>query len=307
MLLFSVSYLALSTVLIGGIELLCFRCREIGQAAKQRKQYTDNVVKVVLPGVSGALVTVLVLEPGIGNEILQGFPTYPAALSLIAVIVVAVISYRLEVSSEAPSTIHDLYSDLRYLWTEEMILSRHSLVRHRTWLEGFKATNGGRSMAASKRALDPRFQAAVDVSLAGNYRDVRFTRLARRTTPRMVGAMMRGHPWRATYVASPIIAAVLMMASVPMYLTMENHPYTPASVLILQTAIIIAGILLSAFNIWARSTSRLRKYCELKRREELCTLMLKRLKVLATSTKTTASPQQQTPPGLIRHLLRALW
>lgn len=187
MLVILASYLALSTVLIGGIELVCFRCREVGQAAKRRKQYVNNVVKGVLPGLSGALVAVLVLEPGVGNEILPGFPTYSAAVSLIAVIVVAVISYRLEVSSEAPSTIHDLYSDLRYLWTEEMILSRHSLVRHRTWLEGFKATNGGRSMAASKRALDPRFQAAVDVSLAGNYRDVRFTRLARRTTPRMVG------------------------------------------------------------------------------------------------------------------------
>jgi hypothetical protein len=233
--------------------------------------------------------------------------TYSPAVSLIAVAIVAVVSYRLEVASEVPATLHDLHTDLRKFWEEEEILSRHALARHRSWLEGLKATTGGRSMMSSKRSIDPRLQAAIDVSLSGNYRDVRFTRLARRTTFRMVWAMIQGHPWRTLWSFMPFIAAVLGVAFLTTYPAMENRPATPGLVVFVSVAAIVIGILFSAFNIWARSTSRLRKYCDLKRREELCALMLTKLKVLAQPAKALTGPQQQNRPGLIRRLFRAVW
>lgn len=306
LLVFFVSCLALGTVLVGVAELAFFRQQGVGQAAKQRKQYVNNVVKVTLSSGAGALVAIVFLEPDLWREVLPGFSTYVPVVSLLAVIIVAIVSYKLEVASEVPATLHDLHTDLRKFWAEEEILGRHSLLRHKSWLESLRATSGGRSMTSSKRPLDPRFQTAIDLSLNGNYRDVRFTRLARRTTIGMLRAMILGHPWRTLWLMLPWIAAVLDVALLTTYLTTENHPATPGPVIV-SVATIVIGILLSGFNFWARSTSGLRKYCDLKRREELCTLMLNKLKVLAASSKTTGPHQQAPPPGVLRRLLRSIW
>lgn len=301
-----VSALALGGVLNGVMELAFFRARDIGLAANRRKQYVTTVVKAVLSAGAAALTALLFVNPGIWQKVVPELATYSPALSLIALAIVAVVSYRLEVASEVPGTLHDLHTDLRKFWAEEEILSKHSLARHQSWLKGLTATTGGRSMMSSKRPLDPRLQAAIDESLSGNYRDVRFARLARRTTLQIVRYMIQGHPWRTLWSFLPFIVAVLGVALLTTNRAVESYPATPRLIVVSVAAIVI-GILFSAFNIWARSTSGLRKYCDLKRREELCTLLLTRLKLLAEPAKATPGQHQQNPPGLIRRFFRAVW
>lgn len=297
-------FLAALTLISGVIELAFFRQQDTGQAAKHRKQYVNNVMKVVLTSGAAAIVTVLLLKPGT-REVWPEFATYSPMVSLVAVAIAALVSYRLELASEAPATVYDLQVDLRKSWLEEETLSRHSLALHNRWLEGFKVTDGGRSVMSSKRPLHPRFQAAIDVSLKGNYRDTTFRRLALLTTPRMVKAMILGHPWKTLWLLLPAVAALLSVAFLTAIHAVEDLPAT-FNTMFLSGAAIVVGILLSTFNIWARSTTRLRKYCDLKRREELCALMLHKLKVFAAPAKTVAGQPQRTPADLLRRLLNAL-
>ncbi|ACL39076.1 hypothetical protein Achl_1082 [Pseudarthrobacter chlorophenolicus A6] len=298
--------LAIPTVLIGAIELAFFREQSTGQAAKHRKQYVNNVMKVVLTSAAATIAAIIFVEPDMWRDVWPEFPTYSPGVSLIAVAIAALVSYKLEVASEAPATIYDLQIDLRKSWQEEEILSKHSLALHNRWLEGFKVTDGGRSMMSSKRPLDPRFQAAIELTLEGNYRDATFRRLALLTNLRMVQAMILGHPWRMLWLLLPAVAAILSMAYLTTILVIDHRPATPG-LIFLAVGFVVFGIILSIFNIWARSTARLRKYCDLKRREELCALMLSKLRVLAAPAQAVAGQPQKTRAGSLRRLFRAIW
>ncbi|GAB3555464.1 hypothetical protein GCM10027404_32440 [Arthrobacter tumbae] len=297
-------FLAAATVLGGVIELAFFRTQDTGQAAKHRKQYVNNVMKVVLTSGAAAIVTVLLLKPDM-KEVWPEFSIYSPLVSLVAVAIAALITYRLELASEAPATVYDLQIDLRKSWQEEETLSRHCLALHNRWLKDFKVTDGGRSMMSSKRPLHSRFQAAIDLSLNGNYRDTTFRRLALLTSPRMVQAMSIGHPWKTLWLLTPAVAALLSVACLTTIQVME-HLSATFGVMLLGVASVVLGLVFSTFNIWTRSTVGLRKYCDLKRREELCALMLKKLKVLAAPAKAVHGQPQQTPAGSLRRLIRAV-
>ncbi|MFE4835217.1 hypothetical protein ACFRAU_11125 [Arthrobacter sp. NPDC056691] len=326
--------------MVGIVEIAFFRQRIIGFTENQRKQYVTNVIKVILTSGAASLATIVFVIPGLGRENTPQPPSYTPILTLVVVVVAALITYRLERASESPDTVYDLQSDLRKSWLDEEDLKRHAIARRRAWLRGFEATNGGRSMVSSKRSLNPDFQDAVDESLGRDYKDVRFRRLALRTTPKMLKATLRGHPWRSLWLLTPLLTVVFSWVTTLTLWSPEGKP--DASSFILPVTVSLAiGLALSYFNFWARSTSGLRKYCELKRYEALCNLMLTKFERLSaaaqeptsiaavqaapatTQQTTTASIAtadqlvalqaaleahlQADSPGIIRRALRKLW
>ncbi len=302
-----VAFLALMSIFSGVLEVAFFRQRITGFTENQRKQYVTNVIKVILTSGAASLATIVFVLPGLGRDSTpQPPPNYTPALTLVVVIVAALVTYRMEMASEAPDTLYDLQTDLRKSWVDEEELKRHAIARRRTWLRGFEATNGGRSMIASKRPLKPDFQAAIDESLGSDYKDVRFKRLARRTTPKMIKAMLKGHPWRSLWLLTPLLTVLFSWATL---LTLWSEISKPnASALVLAGFVsLTAGSALSYFNFWSRSTAGLKKYCELKRYEVLCTSMLTKLERASAAAQNphSASPARdalapctkQTPPA----------
>ncbi|MEV7458212.1 hypothetical protein, partial [Pseudarthrobacter oxydans] len=337
-----VAFLALMSILMGIVEVAFFQQRIIGFTENQRKQYITNVIKAILTSGAASLATLVFVVPGLGQQDTPQLPNYAPVLTLIVVIVAALVTYRLELASESPDTLYDLHSDLRKAWLDEEDLKRHAIARRRTWLRGFEATNGGRAMVSSKRALNPDFQSAIEESLNSNYKDVRFSRLARRTTPKMVKAMLRSHPWRSLWLLTPLLAVLSMWVTL---LTLWSPDSKPNILLLILAGLVslAIGSALSYFNIWARSTTGLRKYCDLKRYEVLCKLMLTKFERLTTTAQNSTAfaaahtvpttPRQtaevQAPiataeqvaalqaaleahlqansPGIIRRALRKLW
>lgn len=96
-----ISALALSSVLNGAIELAFFRARDIGQAANRRKQYATTVAKGVLNACVAAFAALLYMNPGSMKEVLPEFASYAPPVSLIAVTVATLISYRLEAAESS--------------------------------------------------------------------------------------------------------------------------------------------------------------------------------------------------------------
>jgi hypothetical protein len=329
-----VAFLALLSILMGIVEVAFFQQRIIGFTENQRKQYITNVIKVILTSGAASLATLVFVVPGLGRENSPQPPNYAPILTLIVVVVAALVTYRMELASESPDTLYDLHSDLRRSWLDEEDLKRHSIARRRTWLRGFEATSGGRAMVSSKRALHPAFQSAIEESLNSNYKDVRFRRLARRTTPKMMNAMLRSHPWRSLWLLTPLLAVLSMWVTL---LTLWSPDSKPNILLLILAALLSLSIgsALSYFNLWARSTVGLRKYCDLKRYEVLCKLMLTKFERLTTTAPITPATAQQTAaaespmataeqiaalqavleaqldatnsPGIIRRALRRLW
>lgn len=148
-------------------------------------------------------------------------------------------------------------------------------------------------MVSSKRALTPNFQTAIEESLNSNYKDVRFRRLARRTTPKMLVAMLRSHPWRSLWLLAPLLAVLSMWVTL---LTLWSPDSNPNILLLILAGLVSLSIgsALSYFNLWARSTTGLRKYCDLKRYEVLCKLMLTKFERLTAKAHIPPPTTQQT-------------
>lgn len=313
-----VACLALITISIGIIEVSFFRERAVGLTENQRKQYITNVIKVILTTGAASLAAIVLVVPGLTQQTAQGIPNYTPALTLIVVIVAALVTYRLELASESPDTLYDLHSDLRKSWLEDEDLKRYALARRKAWLRDFKATNGGRSMVSSKRPLNTTYQAVIDESLAENYTDTRFKRLARLTTFKTMRAMIRGHVWRSLWLLTPLFAVLFSWFTVLLLWTPDSTPNVPG-ILLLGVGTLALGCAFSYFNFWARSTARLKKYCELKRYEKLCELLLTKLALKSTTPKAATTEQvaalslaleahlETNSPGIIRRVLRKLW
>lgn len=298
--------MSLLTVCLSSVELCCYRDRPTGRAANSRMKFT-HVLKTLLASGATAMVASLSLGSESWEKIgLRDYPSYAPTILMFGLTIAAFISYRLEVASEQPDSVYDLYMDLREKWREEEVLSKSSLARHRAWLNGFIQTNGGRSINLSRRPLEPRLQNEIDVSLDNNYRDVKFVRMARCLTPRVILAIAVANPWRTAWRSLPLIVALMFTG-----LLITHHAATgePAShrLAISSTVALGAGLILSIFNIWARWTSRLRTYCLLKRREQLCVLLLAKLQSLRQRAVTEPTPHPINPPGILRRLVKALW
>lgn len=317
-----VATLALISIFIGIIEVSCFRQQVIGLTENRRKQYVTNVLKVILTTGAASLAAIVVV-PGLANQAAPGTPNYTPAFTLLVVVVAALVTYRLEVASETPDTLYDLRSDLRKSWADEEDLKRHAIARRKAWLRNFVETNGGRSMVSSKRPLNTAFQAVIDQSLNHDYRDMRFKRLARLTTFKMMAAMVRGHLWRSLWLLMPLLAVPFFWLTLIVFWAPSSAPDIPA-LLVFGVGPLALGCAFSYFNFWARSTARLKRYCELKRYEEFCELLLTKLERRAAATQNPeplATAQQvagltaliethllQTDaPGLIRRVARRLW
>ncbi|MET3367374.1 UNVERIFIED_CONTAM: hypothetical protein ABIE34_000595 [Jeotgalibacillus campisalis] len=322
-----IACLALISIPIGIIEISFFRQRVVGLTENQRKQYITNVIKVILTTGAASLAAIVLVVPGFAQQTAPGIPNYTPALTLIVVIVAALVTYRLELASESPDTLYDLHSDLRKSWMDEEDLKRHAIARRRAWLRDFMTTNGGRSMVSSKRALNTAYQTAIDEALDHDYTDMRFKRLARLTTFKTIVAMIRGHVWRSLWLLTPLFAVLFSWLTVLLLWTPDSTPDVPA-LLLLGVGTLALGCAFSYFNFWARSTARLKRYCELKRYEELCDLLLTKLArasttqkaataeaetALATSEQVAALSSaleahlQTNSPGIIRRALQKLW
>ena len=319
--------LAVVSVLIGTIEVSTFDQRAVGLAEHRRKQWATNVTKTILTTGAASLATMVLVSPGQSQPSASPLPTYTPALTLFAVIVAVVIAFKLEVASESPDSLHDLHSDLRKSWIDEETLKRHAIARRRAWLRDFMTTNGGRSMLSSKRPLNSAYQAAIDESLHHDYTDMRFKRLARLTTISTIGAMIRGHVWRSLWLLTPLFAVLFSWPTALLLWTPESTPDVPA-LLLWGLGTLTLGCAFSYFNFWARSTARLKKYCELKRYEQLCELLLTKLARASTMQKAATAENEAAlatseqvaalssalqghlrtdPPGIFRRVLRKLW
>lgn len=323
-----VACLALISISIGIIEVSFFGQRVVGFTENQRKQFITNVIKVILTTGAASMVAIVLVVPGLAQQTAPGIPNYTPALTLIVVIVAALVTYKLEVASESPDTLFDLHSDLRKSWVDEEDLKRHAIARRRAWLRDFMRTNGGRSMVSSKRPLNAAYQAAIDKSLDYDYTDMRFKRLARLTTFKTIASMIRGHVWRSLWLLTPLFAVLFSWLTVLLLWTPDSTPDVPA-LLPYGVGTLALGCTFSYFNFWARSTARLKRYCELKRYEKLCDLLLTKFALRASAAHKTATAEgetqlataqqvaaltsaleahlQSSSPGIIRRILRKLW
>ncbi|MDI2037155.1 hypothetical protein [Paenarthrobacter nitroguajacolicus] len=330
--------LAAISVIVGLIEVLFYKQRVVGLTENQRKQYITNVIKVILTTGAASLAAIVLVFPGFAQQNTPGVPNYTPPLTLLVVIVAALVTYRLELASESPDTLYDLYSGLHKSWAEQEDLKQFALARRKAWLDDFIKTDGGRAMLSSKKTLNETYQAAIDKALDSKpgvachewphikYIDTRFRRLARLTNVKMIFMMIRGYTWRSVWLLTPLLAVLLSWVAVALLWTPGAELDAPRIVLVSLTIAIGAG--LSYFNFWARSTTRLKKYCELKRHERLCAALLRNL--TRTSAPQKAVPAENQPelatsqqvaelaaaieahfqtnsPGIIRRTFRKIW